>query len=133
MFSVCDKESARRAYDVISTFAPMCKKDGAVQQLIEELKRDVRKWAKETAVDVGMGFMVERRGIKGDFDGCLELISIPEVFDTMESADMFFRDFLYMDSPRSMYDCTGQAFTSWYKLFKRNGRFFAYHRISMDV
>ena len=33
----------------------------------------------------------------------------------------------------SAYDCTGQAFTSWYKVFARGGRFWAYHRVSVDV
>ena len=33
----------------------------------------------------------------------------------------------------SAYDCTGQAFTSWYKVFVRGGRFWAYHHVSVDV
>mgnify|MGYP000367666834 CR=1 FL=1 len=31
------------------------------------------------------------------------------------------------------YDCTGQEFTSWYRLFQRRGHWYAYHMVSRDV
>lgn len=31
------------------------------------------------------------------------------------------------------YDCTGQAFTAWYRIVKMQGRFFAYHDVAYDV
>ena len=138
MFKVTGNESFREGYALLAILNnPDFGKD-ADKKLLEEytieIKRELRKWAhRETAVDVGMGFMVERRVFGGDFDGYTELVTIPEVFDTEESADEFFKDFIWMDSPHSMYDCTGKAFTSWYHLFKRNGRFYAYHRVAMDV
>lgn len=138
MFKVTGNESFREGYALLAILTnPDFGKD-ADKKLLEEytieIKRELRKWAhRETAVDVGMGFMVERRVFGGDFDGYTELVTIPEVFDTEESADEFFKDFIWMDSPHSMYDCTGKAFTSWYHLFKRNGRFYAYHRVAMDV
>lgn len=30
-------------------------------------------------------------------------------------------------------DLKREAFTSWYKVFVRGGRFWAYHRVSVDV
>lgn len=138
MFKVTGNESFREGYALLAILNnPDFGKD-ADKKLLEEytieIKRELRRWAhKGTAVDVGMGFMVERRVFGGDCDGYTELVTIPEVFDTEESADEFFKDFIWMDSPRSMYDCTGKAFTSWYHLFKRNGRFYAYHRVAMDV
>ena len=138
MFKVTGNESFREGYALLAILNnPDFGKD-ADKKLLEEytieIKRELRKWAhKGTAVDVGMGFMVERRVFGEDFDGYTELVTIPEVFDTEESADEFFKDFIWMDSPHSMYDCTGKAFTSWYHLFKRNGRFCAYHRVAMDV
>jgi hypothetical protein len=113
-----------------------------VRERIIEMKRALRKYANRPAglVDVGMGFMCERRIIKdGGMDGYTELVSIPEVFDTLEDtedgpgAESFFRDFFYREVRPSMYDCTGQSFTCWYKLFKRNGQFWAYHSVGFDV
>ena len=138
MFKVTGNESFREGYALLAILNnPDFGKD-ADKKLLEEytieIKRELRKWAhRETAVDVGMGFMVERRVFGGDFDGYTELVTIPEVFDTEESADEFFNDFIKINYRPSMYDCTGQAFTSWYHLFKRNGRFYAYHRVAMDV
>ena len=138
MFKVTSNETFREGYALLAILNnPDFGKD-ADKKLLEEytieIKQELRKWAhRESVVDVGLGFMVERRVFGGDFDGYTELVSIPEVFDTEESADEFFKDFIWMDSPHSMYDCTGKAFTSWYHLFKRNGRFYAYHRVAMDV
>lgn len=99
------------------------------------VKRQLRKYARMDGIDdVGMGFKVNRRIIQ-DFgmDGYTELIEIPDVFDTRESADEFFKDFLYKEYRPSMYDCTGQAFTNGYKLFIRRGHWFAYHAVAFDV
>lgn len=113
-----------------------CADPAKLEQHIAELKRELRAYAhRDNAVDVGMGFMVERRIIRDEgIDGYVELVSIPKVFDTIEDADKFFKDFLENQyHPPHMYDCTGQAFTSWYKLFKRNGQFWGYHSVSFDV
>ena len=104
-----------------------------------ELKRNLRQYAHRDVhtVDVGMGFMCERRIVKDEgFDGYIELVSIPEVIDTLDGedgADEFFKTFLEIHARPSMYDCTGQAFTNWYKLFKRRGQFWAYHSVGFDV
>ena len=69
-------------------------------------------------------------------DGFVELISFPEAFDTIDGedgAEEFFKTFFEIHARPSMYDCTGQAFTSWYKLFERNGRIYAYHCVGFDV
>ena len=110
---------------------------------IAELKRNLRQYAHHDThtVDVGMGFMVERRLVKEyGVDGYIELVSIPAVFDTLDDdadgnpgAMTFFKDCLEIHASPSMYDCTGQAFTSWFKLFKRGGQFWAYHSVSFDV
>lgn len=75
----------------------------------------------------------ERRIVKDDGgDGYIELIELPALPD-LETAEAFFNDRYYLDSPNSAYDCTGLMFTSWYKLFERRGRWWAYHRVSVDV
>ena len=140
MFNVNDNKSFRQGYEMLSIlnnpkFQAQHHYKDELNNYTAALKRELRKWAhRETAVDVGMGFMVERRPVKDDgIDGFVELVSIPDVFTTAQDADEFFKDFLYMSYRPSMYDCTGQAFTSWYKLFKRRGQFYAYHRVSFDV
>lgn len=138
MFKVYDNKSFREGYKLLAILQnPDFAKDAdkkLLDEYIVEIKRALRKWTRrETAVDVGLGFKVERRVFGGAYDGYTELVTIPEVFDTKESADEFFKDFIWLDSPHSMYDCTGKAFTCWYHLFKRNGRFYAYHRVALDV
>ena len=75
----------------------------------------------------------ERRIIRSDFDGAVVLLPLPEFVKDEESANKWFVENEYKRYRPSMYDCTGQPFTSWYKLFRRNGKFWAYHGISMDV
>lgn len=106
----------------------------ALKDHVDALKRDLRKFAhKDNMVDVGMGFKVERRIVQSDFDGYIELVSIPTVFDNIYDAESFFEDFIAMPHFNSMYDCTGRPFTAWYKIFKRNGQFYAYHSVCLDV
>ena len=62
-----------------------------------------------------------------------ELLPLPEYIETMDEAVSYFEDYEYRPYYPSAYDCTGQAFTSWYKVFVRGGRFWAYHRVSVDV
>ena len=107
---------------------------GILHQRIVDHKRALRAYAhRDGLVDVGMGFMCERRIVKSDYDGYIELVSIPWVFESEGQADDFFRDFLERHARPSIYDCTGQAFTHWYKLFKRRGQFWAYHSVGYDV
>lgn len=66
-------------------------------------------------------------------DGYIELLQLPEEIVTRETADEWFQYNEYMECVPSAFDCTGQRFTSWYKLIERNGRWWAYHCISRDV
>lgn len=105
-----------------------------VRDDIIEQKREMRRWAnRDSAVDVGMGFMVDSRVVQSEEEYAILLQSIPEVFDDKASAEEFFEDFLKMYYTPSPYDCTGQTFTRWHKIFKRGGRYWVYHAIAMDV
>lgn len=59
----------------------------------------------------------------------------PESLDRVhkEIADDWFRATRYLEYFPTPYDCSGQKFTSWYKLFRRRGHWFAYHCVSIDV
>ena len=136
MFNIKDKTSFKMGYVFLATLEANEQGDPAMTDfLIPELKKELRHYAhRDNLDDVGMGFMVERRIVKEyGIDGYIELISIPAVFETVSEADEFFRDFIYLRAYPSVYDCTGKPFTGWYKLFKRNNQFYAYHRIEFDV
>ena len=54
-------------------------------------------------------------------------------FDTsLDEAIRIFEDNYEMRCANSPYDCTGQMFTVWYKLVKRQGMWYAYHYIGCD-
>lgn len=66
-------------------------------------------------------------------DGFLIRFPLPDYIDSKAMAKAYFEDrceYHYRPSP---YDCTGQLFTRWYKLFLRNGRWWAYHSVGCDV
>lgn len=106
-----------------------------------ELKRNLRQYGnRPSTVDVGCGFKVERRIVQDrGMDGYTELVSIPEVFTTLADdgddpdAESFFKSFIYIEPRPSAFDCTGRPFTSYYKLFRRRGQFWAYHQVCYDV
>lgn len=54
-------------------------------------------------------------------------------FDTsLDEATRIFEDNYEMRCANSPYDCTGQMFTVWYKLVKRQEMWYAYHYIGCD-
>ena len=134
----------RLCYEILhDVLERLAETDGCTEARTEriiELKRSLREYAhRDNTIEVGPGFRVESRLVRDFGDGFIELVSIPEAFDTLEDdengpgADTFFKDFLYIHMRPSPYDCTGQAFTEWYKLFRRHGRFWAYHSVGFDV
>lgn len=134
MFNIKDNTTFKLGYEMLAVLEAN-EKGPAINNLIPQLKKELRHYAhRDNMEDVGMGFMVERRIIKEyGIDGYTELVSIPAVFESEQEADEFFKDFIYRDIRPSAYDCTGQAFTSWYRLFNRHGQFYAYHHVSFDV
>ena len=66
-------------------------------------------------------------------DGFISLFPLPTYLESVEDATEYFEECEYIHCPASVYDCTGHAFTSWYKIFSRNGQFWAYHSVGFDV
>lgn len=94
---------------------------------IEKLKREIRLF-----VNRPTGY--DRRIIHDDgIDGYISLERLPDDISSLEEAKRFFEDFMELHCTPSMYDCTGQAFTNWFKVFRRNGAFYAYHSVSFDL
>ena len=109
------------------------------REYLEQLKRDIRKYTHKKPNEYDNGyFKFEARHVRSyDFygDGYVELISFPNDCgcESIEDAKEFFDEWFYIEPYYTYYDCTGKPFTSWYHVFKRNGRYYAYHSVSYDV
>jgi hypothetical protein len=109
------------AYDLL-LFA----KEMGHEKKFDQLKREIRAYNKRPAD--------EARIIKDDgIDGCIVLLPLPERIKHADVAEEYFMETEYRVCRPSAYDCTGQIFTSWFKIFQRHGRFWAYHSLSVDV
>lgn len=93
---------------------------------IADLKRSLRAFAHRP---VSESRIVSDEGI----DGYVALIVLPECVRSFEAAEEYFAENLKRHYRPSMYDCTGQAFTNWHKVFVRRGRFWVYHSVSFDL
>lgn len=95
-------------------------------QCIVDTKRAIRLYT-HREVDY------DRRIIKDDgMDGFISLERLPADIRDQEQAKEFFERFMTHHYRSSAYDCTGQAMTNWFKVFPRNGGFYAYHSVSFD-
>lgn len=94
--------------------------------VIIDLKKSMRAYSHR---EVGY----DRRIIKDDgMDGYISLERLPDDIRDLEQAKDFFERFMTYHYRPSAYDCTGQAMTNWFKVFPRNGGFYAYHSVSFD-
>ena len=111
MFKINSYTDLKVAYEILEIAY-----ESGRSQKAADLKREMRTFFHRP--------VSERRIIQDDgIDGYTELLPLPEYIETMDEAVSYFE----------AYDCTGQAFTSWYKVFVRGGRFWAYHCVSVDV
>ena len=71
-----------------------------------------------------------------DFGDGSAIVLLPimgtHVDTSLDEATRIFEDNYEMRCANSPYDCTGQMFTVWYKLVKRQGMWYAYHYIGRD-
>lgn len=91
---------------------------------LKGIKRDIRAYQHEQDAQV-------TRSIVKDYgmDGYIELFELPDVSDP----EAYFEENERLVCAPSQYDCTGQVFTMWHKIFKRRGRYMVYHRVAIDV
>lgn len=115
------------AYEILNVYKGIteCEKPEKLKERIAEQKREIRRFHKKTS---------DRRIVKDyGIDGYVLLIELPETLENLQDAEEYFEECETISAAPSMFDCTGQAFTSWFKVFRRRGRFFAYHSIGFDV
>lgn len=130
MNKITNDRDFRVGYEILYWATERMAEDGgntpARRKYVVELKRNLRQYAhRETD---------ERRVIKDKgIDGFVALERLPGDFKDMEQAREFFEKFMVYYCRPFAYDCTGQWFTSWFKVFQRNGGYYAYHAVSVDI
>lgn len=130
MIDIKNTEDLRRAYSYLRFFREH-EKNGALlapnaRECAAALKKAIRGY---THRPLHEDVIVKDYGI----DGYVIRLPLPDRIKTEEQAKHYFETQIYMECRPSQYDCTGQLFTSWYKLFLRNGRWWAYHSVGCDV
>ena len=130
MKNIRHDQDFRLAYEVLSILrenADRVDDPERLAKVIIETKRAMRCYSHRNVE-------YERRIIKDNgMDGFISLERLPKDITDMEEAKQFFERFMTYEYQPSLYDCTGQAMTNWFKIFPRNGSFFAYHSVSFDV
>lgn len=97
-------------------------------RIIKKLKEAIRDYFRRTKQNTAL--LVKR---DADGEGEIWLEELPESIKTEEAAEDWFLYHRYREAAPSPYDCTGQFFTAWYKIFKRNGKYVVYHYVCRDV
>ena len=67
----------------------------------------------------------------GDFTELYRL-DVPDDWEYEDVKD-YFEEWEVQHCIPSQYDCTGQIFTTGYKIFKRHGHWMCYHSYGMDI
>lgn len=127
-FPVDNKKDLRFAWLIVHLVS-----EGKLHSIDEEVvidaKRSIREYTKRkddnrtlTSIDTGYGTFV-----------CLD--EFPTEITDRETAKEYFRCNWYREFVPSPYDCTGQVFTDWYKIWQRESdrRWMCWHGFSMDV
>ena len=98
-----------------------------VKKVIRDIKASIREYRDRN--DENTFHVIADRSP----DSVLLLGQLPEFIQSQEDGENYFRETYYIHMKPSPYDCTGQAFTTWFKVFKRRGRYMVYHDIGFDV
>lgn len=69
---------------------------------------------------------------RNDSDGYYEKYVAEDSGETAEEVEEWFRENYVIQYRDRGYDCTGQLFTGFYRIFKVAGQWVIYHRVSVD-
>ena len=123
MFNITTPIDCKIAYAILRDSDFM---NHAKPEKIKELKKNLRSYLHKPIRE-------DRRCIYEDNYGYyIMLVRLPDFLKSVEDAEKYFDEFERMEYMPSMYDCTGQHFTTGHKIFKRRGRFYVYHSIAVD-
>jgi hypothetical protein len=105
--------------------------EAPIHDAIADEKHAIRQYYKRRqATDYFQRTIIHDDGI----DGYIIKSLLTKVPLTEEEAEVMFREEEFIPKTYGPYDCTGTAFTSWYKLYEKpNGEWWYYHRVAFDV
>lgn len=129
MLDIKGKERLKYAYRLLAIMeqeAKKCPENKNLKNVVDDIKREIRQY---TNKQLSTDRMIKDYGI----DGMVILQQLPGDLTSIEDAIEYFEEVEKYYYRPSAYDCTGQLFTTWYKVFERNGKFFVYHSIARDV
>ena len=130
MNNVRNNRELRLAYEVLQILTEYADHFGESEKrtrTVIETKQAIRRFTHRKADS-------DRRIIRDDgMDGYVSLERLPDSIRSLDEAIDFFEECRTYQYRPSAYDCTGQAMTNWFKVFPRNGGFYAYHSVSFDV
>ena len=122
-----DYDSLKEAYNDLLMFErfPGPVRSERVEDFVIQLKRDIREYIHRDS---------DYRFVGDEIDSFVELVVLPDY--TADYSEE--RALLWFKMYRSyrLFDelgCGGQFFTTGVKLFRRRGRWYAYHFVSLDM
>ena len=122
-----DYDSLKEAYNDLLMFErfPGPAHSERVEEFVIQLKRDIREYIHRDS---------DYRIVRDELDSFVELVELPDY--TADYSEE--RALLWFKMYRSyrLFDelgCGGQFFTTGVKLFRRRGRWYAYHFVSLDM
>ena len=113
----------RCVYEILGMLAERTTSN--VQERVARIKKAIRKYRDRP--------VSHEQIVRSDCDSLLVVFPLDKDLKTAEEADDYFLDHYYREFIPSMYDCTGQVFTTWYKIFRRRGQFWVYNATAIDV
>lgn len=99
--------------------------DAKMADHIKRIKRSIREYRDRPRSNAQI--------VRNDGDSLVVVMPLPAALESKDDATTYFLDNYYLEARPSAYDCTGQIFTTWWKIFQRRGQFWAYHATAMDV
>ncbi len=120
--TIRDNRDLRMAYSLLGGGLV----EGFSPELTQAIKRAIRAYNH-------LEYDAAHRVVKDDGDAATLLVEFPENITDREAAEGYFHAYEERECVPGPYDCTGQVFTAWYKIFQRRGRWYAYHHLCMDV
>ena len=120
MISIKDREELKLWYQLLADLESLSP-EKRPEDFIIGIKKDIRSYINKE----------EKKIIRQDFDGYIVMVDLPG--KTKKEAEKYFLNNMFIHLVPSAYDCTGRAFTAWYKIAERHGSFVAYHSIAYDV
>ena len=120
-----DYDSLKEAYDDLLMFERFSGRSERVEEFVIQLKRDIREYVNRVS---------DCHIVRDEFDSFIELVELPDYTSgySEERALLWFK----MYRSYRLFDelgCGGQFFTTGVKLFRRRGRWYAYHFVSVDM